>query len=88
MSTVCVTFSKFIHVPCIENCVDPDQLPSMKPADQNPHCFSSFNETQTFREECIIDNYFSSFSTKTYVVGTQKNRLDETVLYSTQNKLC
>ena len=28
---------------------------------------------------------FSDFSTKTYVVGTQKNRLDETVLLSTQN---
>ena len=25
------------------------------------------------------------FSTKTYVVGTQKNRLNETVLLSTQN---
>ena len=29
-----------------------------------------------------IQNYFSYFSTKTYVVGTQKNRLDETVLCS------
>ena len=29
--------------------------------------------------------YFSYFSTKTYVVGTQKNRLNETVLLSTQN---
>ena len=28
---------------------------------------------------------FSRFSTKTYVVGTQKNRLNETVLLSTQN---
>ena len=28
---------------------------------------------------------FSYFSTKTYVVGTQKNLLDETVLLSTQN---
>ena len=28
---------------------------------------------------------FSYFSTKTYVVGTRKNRLDETVLLSTQN---
>ena len=26
--------------------------------------------------------YFSYFSTKTYVVGTQKNRLNETVLLS------
>ena len=29
--------------------------------------------------------YFSYFSTKTYVVGTQKNCLNETVLLSTQN---
>ena len=28
--------------------------------------------------------YFSYFSTKTYVAGTQKNRLNETVLSSTQ----
>ena len=32
-----------------------------------------------------IKNKFSYFSTKTYVVGTQKNRLNETVLLSTQN---
>ena len=31
------------------------------------------------------ENYFSSFSTKTYVVGTRKNRLNETVLLSTRN---
>ena len=35
--------------------------------------------------ECVTGKYFSSFSTKTYVVGTQKNRLDETVLLSIQN---
>ena len=28
------------------------------------------------------ENYFSYFSTKTYVVDTQKNRFDETVLLS------
>ena len=33
----------------------------------------------------IFENQFSYFSTKTYVVGTQKNRLNETVLLSTQN---
>ena len=34
----------------------------------------------------VTENYFSYFSTKTYVVGTQKNHLDdETVLLSTQN---
>ena len=30
-------------------------------------------------------NYFSYFSTKTYVVGTQKNRFNETALLSTHN---
>ena len=30
-------------------------------------------------------NKFSYFSAKTYVVGTQKNRLNETVLLSKQN---
>ena len=30
---------------------------------------------------------FFYFSTKTYVMGTQKNRLSETVLLSTQNML-
>ena len=31
------------------------------------------------------DMKFSYISTKTYVVGTQKHRLNETVLLSTQN---
>ena len=33
----------------------------------------------------LTENLFSYFSTKTYFVGTQKNRLNETVLLSTQN---
>ena len=32
------------------------------------------------------DGFFSNFSTKTYVVGTQHNRLDETTLLGT--KIC
>ena len=36
-----------------------------------------------WRYECVFENSFSYFSTKTYVVGTQKNRLNETVLLST-----
>ena len=49
------------------------------------------NEAKTSGPEirvrnCVIENYFSYFSTKTYVVGAQKNRLDETVLSSTLNK--
>ena len=35
--------------------------------------------------ECVTEKYFSYFSTKTYVVFTQKNRLNETVLLSTKN---
>ena len=31
--------------------------------------------------ECVMENEFSYFSSKTYVVGTQKNRLNETVLF-------
>ena len=27
------------HISCSENSVDPDQLASEKPADQDPHCF-------------------------------------------------
>ena len=38
-------------------------------------------------QECMIKNCFSYFSIKTYVVRTKKNRLNETVLFSTQN-LC
>ena len=42
---------------------------------------------------CILDrqirvrnrNHFFYFSIKTYVMGTQKNRLNETVLLTTQN---
>ena len=34
---------------------------------------------------CVTKIYFSYFLTKTYVVGTQKNRLNETVHLSTQN---
>ena len=34
-----------------------------------------------------LKNFFFYFSTKTYVVGTQKNRLNETVLLSTPRKM-
>ena len=40
---------------------------------------------QASRYECVPENYFSYFSAKTYVMGTQKNRLDGTVLLSCQN---
>ena len=34
-----------------------------------------------------FENYFSDFSTKTYVVGTEKNCLVEAVLLSTPNHM-
>ena len=40
---------------------------------------------QDFNWERVTKIWFSYFSTKTYVVGTQKNRLNETVLLRTQN---
>ena len=36
-------------------------------------------------DKSAYQKLFSYFSTKTYVVGTQKNRLQETVLSRTQN---
>ena len=40
---------------------------------------------QDLSQECVRKKKKSYFSTKTYVVGTQKNCLNETVLLSTQN---
>ena len=55
-------------------------------------CFGweiNFNYTQDLLRTLVKSAYqkiiFSYFSTKTYVVGTQKNLLNETVLLSTQN---
>ena len=35
------------------------------------------NLKQAFSQECVTEKYCSYFSTKTYVVGTQKNLLNE-----------
>ena len=40
---------------------------------------------QVSRKEYVVENYFSQFSTKTYVVGTQKNNHNEMVLLNTQS---
>ena len=37
-----------------------------------------------FMLEWVMKEYFFYFSIKTYVVGTQKNRLNETILLSTK----
>ena len=42
-------------------------------------------QNQGHRLEWVLENHFSYFSTKTYIVGTQNNRLNEKVLLSTQN---
>ena len=47
------------------------------------HC--AIKEETIAINQAPTENYFSYFSTRTYIVGTQKNRLDETVLLSTQN---
>ena len=36
-------------------------------------------------DECILKKYFLYFSSKTYVVGNQNNRLNQTFLLTTQN---
>ena len=44
-----------------------------------------FIESSPLIKSAYQNNIFSYFSTKTYVVGTQNNRLNKTVLLSTQN---
>ena len=39
---------------------------------------------QGFSYECLKSNLLSHFSNKTYVLGTQNNRLNEMVLLSTK----
>ena len=41
-----------------------------------------------FQIRVCTRNYIPHFSTKTYVMGTQKNRLNETVLLGTHNICC
>ena len=36
------------------------------------------------RKQCVVQNQFSYFSIKAYIVGAQKNRLNETVLLNIQ----
>ena len=39
----------------------------------------------SYESECVTEFFFSYFTTKAYVVGTQKNSLNETILLSTKN---
>ena len=47
--------------------------------------YSTTEPLRSPRLECVIENYFSFFSAKAFAVATQNNRLNETVLLSTQN---
>ena len=42
-------------------------------------CENILNLKHRAPDECVLENYFFYFSSKTYVVSTQKNRLIETV---------
>ena len=42
-------------------------------------CCCFFVEKIQASNKCIIEDYFSYFSTETYVVGTQKNHLIECI---------
>ena len=58
--------------------MDPDQAA----LDLAPRLYNLF---QAPDKSAYLNFFFFYFSTKTYVVGTQKNRLNETVLLSSQN---
>ena len=45
------------------------------------------HSNQTSKQESVTKKLFSYFSTKTYVVGAQKNCVNEMVLSSIQNKV-
>ena len=58
---------------------------SLNPDDYEGQTVLILGEYTELKLKCVTKIYFSYCSTKTYVVGTQKNRLNETVLLSTQN---
>ena len=71
------------------------QLPSLyvkggRVHDRMPECAGNFHRSLVANaigtkvlSRPLTKTSFSYFTSKTYVVGTQKNRLDETVLLST-----
>ena len=48
--------------------------------------YSVSSESQASNEECIIEDLFSYFLIKTYVLCAQKKRLSKAVLLSTQKR--
>ena len=59
--------------------------PSLSVTSKICFCREINKDRLTDNVECAIENYFDYFSNKTYVVGIQKNRLNETFLLSIQN---
>ena len=59
--------------------------PAVMKADLIDMCFHASESRPPNKSTLILKNPLSYFSTKTYVVDTQTNRLIETVLLSTQN---
>ena len=60
-------------------------LMGRKESNQTNKQTKAIQHYQGLQIRVCIEKYFLYFSSKTYVVGTQKNRLNETVLLITQN---
>ena len=74
------------HLSIFANSLDLDlALMNVEP-DLDPKLLDT-QMVRTLVKSVYQKNIFSYFSTKTYLVGTQNNRLNKTVLLSTQNML-
>ena len=86
-----IWFRHLLHIEKNLGCMmedDQSQLPSMQRVKSKymyPLSLASKSIYSGLQIRVCIGKLFSLFSSKTYVVGTQKNRLNETVLLSTQN---
>ena len=76
----------------LANSADPDEMLHYAAFNLGRHCLQMYRFISIQKEKRyspLVKSAYqkknSYFSTKTYVVGTQKNRLNETVLLSTQN---
>ena len=79
---------------CDEQISGCSQVCTNNPGSFNCSCYQGYtydsgtNTCTQGRQGVWNENYFSYFSTEEYVVCTQKNRLNEITLLSTQNTLC
>ena len=73
-------FRSSIHSFMIFACLEPQtvDIPKTMELEYQTHSKSGLQIS-------ILENYFLYFSSKTYVVGTQKNHLNETFFLSTKN---